>query len=1240
MDRSQEKIREKAQKFKIKGQYQKARAILDDAGTQVSEVPELAAEVVGLSFVLDPWTESLEVLKKHLGKHSITILCGGENRTVFTKLIHEHGGFAGGLTHHLLLLRDFESLAGWVSLSDNYDQRWLVRQWAQAANEEKRDRTRAGLLMAAAGVGLFAMDNMDAAWSQWQQALQREPRLLKRLMAFCQQPGRLESTRLNDRLLLIKLIAASGKKNETLSLLKAVGLESHENALRVLNEIPEFLPGEVTSKDVVTLRFTLALSLQDPEILASVISGMGELTEADLFRYKKLAMGKIADAEVKRRVMLCFVQLYFSREEWEAAGLLLESLYMESPHQEIVTLMEQVLDRYPIMSQLHFTAGKFYLDLENYDKAVFHLGTILQVDEYETEIRGLLEEHLSRVYDGGLAEMLLGMLNPTSHKAGLLAFWILSNESEELEKHISLWAQPKFSDESSPFWHLALVNGYIRMQKFADALPVLARFIQKFPKLSSEALRPAEIVAGEHHGDFTEITRAVEDNLDKLQPRNAWSGLRMNFIEKTQNYKRQTAVDPRQLAGAPSMPDTRDGVSPEVTSLFTHFKTLLDAGNWNDAGELAQKVVRDYPQSAGSVLRYLDSLHRQFPHQTIWVRTMVSTLISLKQYGKAVEIGTHALAGPGNQSELPELYQVIADAYKGMGSHSEALRFYCLASRSPRLYERNSSLLAESVLPHFPQYLKDIIQLVLINEDQGTWETLMKNWYHHRPEELDHLIKAQKSFAGQVNTTQSILDLAYWHLQNGQAAEVNQALNRLDLSDPEILESLVSIADLISLKFPNDPKPKFLLGKYYLIQGDINKAVDIFRELAKQIPNVAETIYHQLRTFLRSNPTSGDKSRLYGLLIRFALDYGTPLAAVKLLEEFGRQDRAGALQLVDGVHRVIVNRKNHLEAAFEILRQLFAWHDFARLLDYHQKGNYGTHMPRERARWFEEIRRLQPELADRATLASAHLCCETYEFDKCRQTLMQIQDPEIRQEALPVYEKLVDRFKEDFELWREAGWTAFLVDEEKAVYFFTHLLSAPGLEARTEAYGLLKELGRDPEWSALEEIENEPGRIYAGLHQTYMRVRETELEFWTANSRPVPARVLSWLIGNGNWKRYKELLPRLAEKDEAARARLDFELLRNIGQWTRAARRLSGAPVSTSYIQRAFYDAGMIERAVQAGDGSERLPTHIREAFLSSFGQTRMIRPTIEQIRNLQRVVSRGPDAITTLFMNEVESNG
>ena len=1229
MDRSIEKTLEKTRKLKAKGHYLKAQGLVGDALAENTKNAVLQAEALNLSFLTESWSGSLKILIEGLKDFSLGELCGNENREAFIRCVHENAGFVTALSEHLFKSQDYEGIADWVQLSDLADQRWLANIWLKAG-KETGDRDKQAMLQSAAGVALFLMQDWDTAWEEWSGALKLQPKLLKRIMGFCQRENRLDTRKLSHRLRLIKLIAAAGKKSETLSLLKALGLENHENALKVLNELPMVLPDDLESVEVATLRFNLALLLQDGEILNSVTRSMKKLSADDLFKFKKLAMLKISDPSTRRNVLLNFARIYMETDQWETAGQLLESLYGEKPHLDIVNMMEEVLDNYPIMSKLHFLAGTFYLQNEDHKKALKHLGTIQQIHEFSEDIRVLLEDYLTTSFEPALGELLLGLLNPVSHRAGLMAFHILNTDEKQLEKHLSLWGVPLFKQQASPFWYLGLIISFCKLGKYGDAYPYLCQFIRNFPDLSPEVVRSAELTGKEFRTDFIEIIRAIEDRLDKLRPHKAWVSLRFQFIDANQQYKESklqkgptAKPKPKPVTALPLM-DSED--SADLKKQTERFKVLLDQGKWKDAAELTLKIVDDFPQSTPQVLKYLENLLKQDPTEIIWTKAILQILLHSYNFNKAIDFGRQTINSHNFQSDLPELYQLLALAYEGAGNQGEALRFFCLCSRNRRFYQENRERFPTLVLPKFPQFLKDVMQLAHINEDQETWEKLMRAWYQFRPDDIELLLKAQLAFTNQLRSTRSILDLAFWYLQAGKIEEIGQTLNRIDLRDPEILESLVNIANLVNLKYPDDPKPKFLLAKYYLLHQNVGKAVDTFRNLAQQIPNAAEAIYHYLRTFLKKNPDGIDTQRLYGLLIRFALDYGSPLASVKLLDEFGRQNLKGANALADGVYRVILEKEDGLEAKFEFLRLMKKWAAHERFLVTHETGNFGSHMSKQRLQWLVEIKELG-QFGERVDLAIATLYFEMTEFDACRQSLLEIESDAFRRKAQSLYERLAERFPEDLNLLREAGWAAFPQAPEQCRAYFEKVFMAEELPLRAEAYGMLMELGESPSLQQLAEDQENQEELFQILNRVYNRVRLSEFDYYKNGEEEIPERVFMWFIHTGQLEHYHDLITRIEELTPDRKALLDAALLQAKGQLGPAAWRLSGSQVPLEVQQSAFAQAELVERAVLTNEPGSRLPNYLRTLYPTGGNRPHLIQA---QVSHIKALMANGPESTTT----------
>ena len=137
-----------------------------------------------------------------------------------------------------------------------------------------------------------------------------EPQAAQKNNAFCQSSSQLDNAQLTHRLLLIRLIASAGKKTETLSLLKALGLENRNHAFRVLNEMPTLLPQDYRSREALALRFSLALMLEDPELLQTVTDDMAHLDDDALFDFRSGQWSKYKKPTCARTVLLNFVNLY------------------------------------------------------------------------------------------------------------------------------------------------------------------------------------------------------------------------------------------------------------------------------------------------------------------------------------------------------------------------------------------------------------------------------------------------------------------------------------------------------------------------------------------------------------------------------------------------------------------------------------------------------------------------------------------------------------------------------------------------------------------------------------------------------------------------------------------------------------------------------------------------------------------------------------------------------------------
>ena len=1215
-----EKQLDRIRKFRKKGQFQKARAVVEEALQANGMDPEICSEALSISLETDSWTETLNLCKSTLAKLPFGEVCGGQNREAFLRLVQDYSGFRTLLMDFLLTLPSFDGICGWLALSDEADQQWLIKSWLQAG-EDAEDPQKAAGYRTAAGVGLFLHDDWETAWRLWIDALQEEPRLLKRIMTLCQSSGKLDLSQLNHRVKLIKLIAAGGKKNESLSLLLALGMESKKNALKVLIDLHDFNLGDHKNKEVITLRFNLALYLGDSEILGRVLADMTDLSENDLFLLKKQAILKLKNPDLRRSVLLDFVRVYIEKESWENAALQLDSLFDEGAHPDILALMEQVLERYPIMSQLRYTLGVHYLKLGAKDKALAHLGVIQQIQEYRDSIRAVLENHLAGAYDTAFAEMLLNLVNPGSHKAGLLALHLALHEGPNCEKYVKAWRAIPFQGKLGPFWLLALINACSAVKQYDRCGEYLLAFLADYPHLAAEALRPAEYLCTQHQADFTRIAKLIRGKKDRLEPLQAWADLAAQLEANTKAFLERAAEAPSKPKPEPkeeTRTQTTEAPAQDLNLKFRKFQRFLTAGDWHAASEVAEETAVKFPEKAASVLAHLEKLDREQQQNQLWLKTALKILVRLERFAEGIELGQKALTNPKFQQDLPEIYQWLARAYDGNGRAAESLRFFCLSSRQSRFYKINREMLVNGVLPNHPHLLKEVLHLVLINEDTASWNSLMKAWFQYRPDDLLHLVKAQSTFSNTIGTPEAFLELAHWYLQAGQLEPINETLDLVDLMDPNLREKLEHLAELSAIKFPENPKPKFMLGRYFLLHGEEAKAVDSFRALSEQIPEAGTDVFRYLREYLKENHETCDKVLLYGLLIRIALQT-EPSRAIKLLDELSRLDRGSAETLINGVSRVVMEQKQNLDLMFEFGSLLRNWGMMERLLELYEQVDFGSHLAQERLAWLAEIQ-AEETLKDRARVAKAEVLFAQREFDECAHTLAQLENPAHRRRALPLYDRLTVRFPDRMDLWRAAGWAAFPGQPDKAANFFEQIYENQKAEwlDRLEAFAVLSELGEKPDLEPLKKGHSDLDTIFKELLEVHARIREIQLTYWQKAGGDPPIRALEWLLANGKFSHYQALRERCDPLDAREEALLDAKYHLAQNQAVQAAWRLSTAEVSLAVRQSFFYNAGLIERAILLKPPGTRLPNFLKQGFYRAQGEPRTILARYAQLKHLQ----------------------
>lgn len=1216
MDRILSKNLDRIRRYSEKGQLEKALQLLDD---QLKSHPNhrfLRQEETRISLMLPNWSELLRRLKESLTQFRFDELVKNEARLKFMDLFRETPAFRGALMDHLLNAQAFDQVADLVQLAEPGDQSWMAKRWVQLG-QDIQDEKLAANWQIAAGIANFYQGDWDMAWSLWTLALKADPRSLKKIMSICQKSQQMEMSQLNHRLKIIRLINAAGRREEAISLLHALGMERKENALQVLIEIPHLLSEHLKTLEVSRLRFNLAIFLQDGEIISNVVKHMTEFDDDDLFAFQKQAFVNLEDKDFKRGVLLQMARVYMAKESWESAASLLESLHEEDDHPEIVAAMEEVLEHYPILPNMHLNVAKYQIQNRMKGPALKHLVLIKEVGEFHETIKKMLLDELQERFEPDYAHFLLEILPDDSDLKALIA-WAILHFGKEVERadidKITAHAPKK---DHSPFWLLSLAQATLQLLRPQKTVEAVASFLRKYPDLSPEVLRFAETLIDLPGVDLRRLLKVIDESAEQLNPRDLWILLprQIEFRITTASDRVATATSDQPQPDAIEPPSLQEPESTDQSLSSTFAKELheitafAEAGEFRAAAQLAERLAEQHASKSGTVLSRLEHLSQTQGPALVWEKSRMHILVRSEAYDEAIALGEQLLEQNVAAKDQPAIHQLMAFAHDGRGDSAQALNFLCRSSRDPRYYQRNQRQFFRLVFPDNLDLLPKVLDLVISNDDPETWSTLMQAWRQHAPEAVEEQLKWNTRFADRIKQSSVYLDVAHQAAATNRISDAHAALAKIDFKEPHLQEPLLRIVDLVKLKAPKDVSAPFTLGRYYLVQDEIPKAVDVFRALIREIPETGKKVYSYLKKFLEIHVEHQGNIALCGLMIRIALDLDLLLEALGVLKQLSGIDAQGAQSLAGGVYRVIATKDHNREAIFAYLELLDQWGDHETLLDVLAKSDFGRHMTDQRFIWLQRAAE-DPSLRDRANLATARLQFELQDFEACYETLKTTGD-EIKGEALPLYQELIKRLPKDPDLHREAGWVFWRCGQMQQARANLQQVITHGTGAAVlEAHALLCELSECPDFSDIVAKSGlDEDQALRRLQEIYCKIRGIELDRWHEEGGSVPIEALSWLLLSGEMEafdRHYGAMQAFISEDE----KVIFDARREWvqGQPYYAALHLLESTAPIPVKRSALASAGLLEKAFLLKDpDQEPIPFWLKERFLNTFGKPNSI---------------------------------
>lgn len=1211
MEKALAKQLERIRKVVDKGAYEKALVLADEAIAQFPSACEPVSERLRALLHVRPWSDVLQQLKQSMARHQLGDLVIGDARALLVNLFTENAPFRGALLDYLLNIQAFEQIAFLLREVDDAERQRLIDGWSALANEIQ-DEVVANSWRVASGLGCFVIGDFDGAWKAWEAALQRDPRVLKKIMAICNREPNFDLTQLRNRLKVIRLISAAGKREESIHLLQVLGLESPENALQVLIEVPQIMEDRVQDRDVCQLRFSLASQLGDRELMSSAITDMVMLNEDDLFAFQKQALVNIDDREFKRFVLMQIAELYIKKGQWEPAAMLLESLFQEDEHGEVVALMEHVLENYPILPHLHMTVANYQVRHNLKPNALRHLSLIKEVGEFLRPLRQLLESTLAEQFDADYAEFLFDILPQESQRAALIRLTLCANldavDNSVYEKTLIKAPQT----QRGPLWLLALTEVCRLSDRGHEAVTHLSELIERFPEMSPEALRLAERVC-ETVGSSQSLAKAIAEHLDELQPRDMW------VLVKKQGERAFPAIETQPMAEKANRDTT---VTDDVKSDKSPFgKGLSDIAGFVTEGEiqaaaqLAERLAEKHPDRFRMVLASLDRFREDEVHRLLWDKCRLNILIRVEAYDEASDFGHEILRGPVPQKQLAAIQQLVAFAHEGRGDHGEALKFFCLSSKNPRFYNANREHLVRLVFPKHRDMLQDVLQVVMQHKDAKVWRTLMEMWARHDSQCSDEMMRWYLRFAQHTKDAGAQIEAARYAFELGRVKDAQAALTQIDLTQESLEKPLVSLVEVAKERQPKDVQAGFLLGRFYLVAGDIGKSVAAFRELVARVPAAGSRVYEYLKKYLEVHREHGGNVQLYGLLIRVGLDLGYFVDCVNALRTLGESDRLSAVTLSDGIKRVML--KSPQAEAIVVLMDLFSdWDEHQRVIDLSMEADLA------RVDLDDRIVMLQKaagdsQVSDRAQLALAKLFYSVQEFDRCRAALGLIHEDDVRGQAIQIYRKLVERLPEDLTLLREAAWACWLNGAfDEAIRFFSILVLEGDAHTAIEAYAALCDRGVPVSFEVLlGNTGLARNDALKAIRQVHQRLRDMDLLRWEKQGGPIPYDSMEWLLATGQVKRFRQLFDKMrsfVDRDQGERLQALFLCAQ--GRPYFGAMKLAQGSADMSLKRSLLAACDLYEAALLVRNGDSVTPYWLKREFLTQFGQPKQIALAINQV--------------------------
>jgi len=1191
MEKHTEKALEKIHRFFAKNQVEKAEQLLHAELETAPSSPELLKLRFYYALKHRSWQSVLGYLTQTTRYLPVQALVDEEISNLLFLSFENSPAFKSAFFEFLLNNQYYQAVLHLLNMGGEQKCKGFVQSWDQAA-EQISDSISSGNWYVASGIAYLQCHDMASFKNSWRQAVSKAPSVLPAIIGFCQRTGMVDLSGTEERIFLIELFLLAGSVKKGLTLMKVMADESQEYARLLLRHFKDFrLEGEDQTK-LIQLKTSLGISAEDLTFLQSIQGEWIELNVEQLFIVQKALLQSTVEPDKRKKLMLGVVQAYFAKEEWESSAQLLETLDEEKKDPEIIAMMEHLLERYPIIPRLHVKVGDFQLSRGMVSQAVQHYLMVLEVPKFRKSVIQKLEHAILSENSYEVIEHLIDFYPADSCTIPILGLRLLLSpvETKNYDWFPNCFLQKMPMGPLHPLWYMFLIALDFDRDEISSAVQYTVRFIEECPDHCYEAIPLIENNSTIMAPYVVQLISAISKNLSSLAQKDIWSQT-LKHLEKSSSIS-------QNLEGS------------DFFKTLHEIEDLIENKEFSLGFQMLQRMAHKHEDALDEVIKFHNTVVPPEDFFAEWAETKMGILLRGEKFDSLLQFSKSLLIDNRMRQHVSLVHQYLGWCQESSGNIELAIEHFCYGALEKKWFRQNFEFFKNHLFQGFHDQISNVLALIKKYGDDIAAQEISELWYEHKPEEVQHIHQFNEDYYQQHQSGRSTSNLVLWAVSNREFSRAREILKSLDPREAQFGIFLPKIVQVFKLKQPQDPTARFLLGRFFLFQNQTEKAVDVFRDLVRDLPHTLDDVFSYLKKSVVKGICKVDPHLIFGLLIRISLDQKLFREGIDLLREFGKWDQKAASSFVEGIFKVLKQDPEEKQAYYDFLKLNAEWGDYVKVCEIEETGVLAEELFEERMEWLKTASTI-PDLKNRAIALRARILFSVRNFDGCRKLILlaigDVFSCDPNPELLESSRGLLNRFGDDLTLQRAVAFSLWRNNKYfEAIPLFKKLLKCNVSEFRIDAFALLKEMGEHPNFKDLfVDGDSKKDTILLSLGTTYDRLKQTQMKLITQGLYQPSYELFFWLLDKGRFADFRSLLQTHEEELGKDKVQiLEAYYLRGKGKVNQAAFRLLHNDCPAELKKMFFLEAGLWEQALLA-QGEESPDLILRKRILAKRGKPR-----------------------------------